>query len=228
MKHERLFLWPMLLHRLHCSNMHTTSPCDCSLATPMITNIDSEASHAHVHGDALWWGVRSCLPPFNSPALQHVWPPFMRLCRAIRVHWSTVKNLCIHAWWYWGPALFFLCEADRLPVLVWFSIRAASSWTEARMKTEIFKFYYQPKSKVHVHMLVVTVWYQHYFSSYEPRETIFTHLRNASVVFLLLQLFKGCTRVVFYRLDIIRQLITMHSHGLEEVQIDFLNKFNYV
>lgn len=35
----------------------------------MITNIDSEAEHAHVSEDAVQWGVRSCLPLFIPPAI---------------------------------------------------------------------------------------------------------------------------------------------------------------
>lgn len=78
---------------------------DCSLATPMITNIDTEAEHAHVHKDAVRWGG-----PLPSASIYLIRPTSRANClhTKVRVGVKAVRmglrgqcvkdHLGIHAW----------------------------------------------------------------------------------------------------------------------------------
>lgn len=140
---------------------HTQHHCwDCSLATPMITNIDTEVEHAHVHKDAVCGdggggGAPGCLYLSHTPSLVCVCVKCalcVYICMDMQARVEVVKCLCLcvcitdHAWCVQGPALFFLCGADRLPVFVRFSIKVRQVRQEqAGQKAEMSQFDFQHK-----------------------------------------------------------------------------------
>lgn len=112
----------------------------------MIANIDSGVEHAHVREDALRGWVSVGRPAACVCCLCANMRVAEVRCGAVRCvavqSTSASTLLCVCR----GPALFFLCEADRLPVFVRLSVGAASSQTGARgMTAEVGQVYFQHK-----------------------------------------------------------------------------------
>lgn len=119
-------LCPMLLPRVHFGNQHTQHHfSDCWLATPMITNIDTEVEHAHVHEDAVRRGggggglLSSCLPLFVSAALLlvrlYIWKHAGRCAGdEDRVCAGCIKDpLRVHVFYASRPSPFFFSAWSR-------------------------------------------------------------------------------------------------------------------
>lgn len=144
----------------YCVNIITQHHSwDCSLATPMITNIDSEV-HAHVHEDAVRWEVGGGGGGYllSASHFYHLlsfllWTVHMLTCRSGRVSLcvqGVMNHLDVHAWCIEAQP-FFLSAWSRPASCVCAMLNQPRVKLErvSRIKAEMRPFYCQHKRKFH-------------------------------------------------------------------------------